>query len=136
MARPATGQVIERQTAVGTLYALRFRAYGERRYVTLGRSRDGWTLERAELELQNVLADVRRGKWRPVDPAPMPELRDPTFHEFASEWLAAREGELRPRTIEIYRWQLTHHLLPFFHAHRLSQISIKEVDRYRQAKVQ
>jgi len=30
-----------------------------------------------------------------------------------------------------YRWQLSHHLLPLFKDHRLSQITIAEVDRYR-----
>jgi hypothetical protein len=43
MARPATGQVVERKGKGGTTLALRFRAYGERRYVTLGSREDGWT---------------------------------------------------------------------------------------------
>jgi hypothetical protein len=30
---------------------------------------------------------------------------------------------------------LSNHLLPFFAEHRLSEISVREVDRYRQAKV-
>ncbi len=34
-----------------------------------------------------------------------------------------------------YEWQLSCHLLPFFRGHRLSQITIAEVDRYRQAQV-
>ncbi len=34
-----------------------------------------------------------------------------------------------------YRWQLTDHLLPFFHDHRLTEITIAEVDRYRDWKV-
>ena len=51
------------------------------------------------------------------------------------ESLASREPELRPRTAEIYRWELAYHLLPFFHVHRLSQIAIKEIDRYRQEKL-
>jgi integrase len=136
VARPATGQVVERRTSGGVVYALRFRADGERQYVTLGSASDGWTRRRAEEELQNILADVRRGQWRrPVEPIGPGTPRDPTFHEFASEWLATRTAELRPTTVLDYRWQLTNHLLPFFAAHRLSQISIKEVDRYRQAKV-
>ena len=79
---------------------------------------------------------MRRGQWRrPVEPIGPEAPHDPTFHEFASAWLAARVGELRPTTVLDYRWQLTLHLLPFFAQHRLSQITIKEVDRYRQAKV-
>src|SRR3954452_12453646 len=103
MARRATGQVVEKKRARGTVYALRFRAYGERRYVTLGSSDDGWTRKRAHVELANVLADVRRGIWRPPEPPPVVELpRDPTFHEFASDWWAAKKLEVRPNTAAAY----------------------------------
>ena len=60
---------------------------------------------------------------------------DPGFHEFASEWIAARAGELRETTTADYTWQLSAHLLAFFHRHRLSQITVAEVDRYRARKV-
>src|SRR5207244_9323698 len=59
----------------------------------------------------------------------------PTFHEFASQWLDARRGELAPRTVEDYELALTHHLLPFFAKHRLSEITAQEVDRYKASKV-
>ena len=137
MPRDASGQVVARKTVHGIVVALRFRAYGSRRYVTLGYREQGWTHAKAELELQNVLADVRRGIWRPPEPVtPPPEpTAEPTFHAFASEWLAEIEPTLRPNTILDYRWQLTHHLLPFFKDHRLFQISVAEVDRYRAEKV-
>jgi integrase len=136
MPRPATGSVVETRTARGTSYALRFRAYGQRRYVTLGTTDDGWNRARAELELQNVVADVRRGIWRPPAPAVPFELQaDPTFHEFASTWFGAHRGEWAPNTVLDYEWQLRNHLLPFFASHRLSHITIAEVDRYRQHKV-
>ncbi len=45
------------------------------------------------------------------------------------------EPALRPNTALDYRWQLCHHLLPLFHRHRLSQITVAEIDRYRTAKV-
>jgi hypothetical protein len=77
-----------------------------------------------------VLADVRRGIWRPPHPEPTPEpVKDPTFHGFASERFEANEGAWRPNTRVDYGWQLTNHLLPFFAKHRLSQITIAEVDR-------
>jgi integrase len=136
MPRPATGQVVQRGTQRGWVFALRFRAYGERHYVTLGAAEEGWTHQRAEEELENVLADVRRGIWRPptpvsVSPAPL----DPTFHEFASDWWAAKRLELRPNTAAAYENELSGHLLPFFASHRVSQITVQEVDRYRQSKV-
>lgn len=135
MARRQQGEVIVRPGKTGTGFLLRFYAYGEREHITLN-SRDGWTEQKAREELANVLADVRRGIWRSDVPAPGPEPdSDPTFHEFSSEWLASRENELRPTTRIDYRWQLTDHLLPFFADHRLSQITVREVDRYRQLKV-
>jgi len=103
--------------------------------VTLGPRRDGWTCEKAETELQNVLADVRRGIWQPPDPLPTPARQDVNFHEFASEWLAARKGSIAPSTWQSYRNELVHHLLPFFHAHEVRQITVAEVDRYRELKL-
>jgi integrase len=136
MSRKAPGGVVERRSKRGITYALRFRAYGEREYVTLGGSWDGWTRERAETELANVLADVRRGIWQPPRPEPVPEpVDDPTFHEFASAWFTAKKPELRRNTVTAYTNELSGHLLPFFARHRLSQITVQEVDRYRAAKV-
>lgn len=137
MPRPASGQVLIKQTARGRVFALRFRAYRERQYVTLGTAEERWTRQKAETELQNILADVRRGIWKPPSPDPAPAApTDPTFHRFASDWFHAHRDEWRPNTIIDYSWQLSIHLLPFFHKHRLSQITIAEVDRYRNAKVQ
>jgi len=92
--------VLERRGKRGRAYAIRFRAYGERRYVTLGNAEEGWTRQRAELELQNVLADVRRGTWRPPTPEPVVEQpqAEPSFHVFASAWVAARKPTVRSST--------------------------------------
>src|SRR5215210_2845523 len=123
MARKATGQGIVRQGKVGRTYALRFRAYGRRHFLTLGTDAEGWDRQRAEVELENVLADVRRGIWKPQERSePVEPTPEPTFHEFASEWLAAREPELAPKTVKDYAWALSYHLLPFFAGYRLSEI--------------
>src|SRR5438046_8006255 len=100
MARPQ-GRVIEREGQRGTTFAIRFMAGGRRRFQTLGTREQGWTRARAQTELQNVLADVRRGQWQP--PAPRVELvreasSDPTFHEFASDWFEAHKDEWREGT--------------------------------------
>jgi integrase len=136
MGRRATGQVVEVDGSSGRSFALRFRAYGKRRYVTLGSAAEGWTRAKAAEELANVLADVRRGIWKPEkrrdrqEPSP-----EPTFHEFASEWLESRRHEFAARTAEDYELALSHHLLPIFKDHRLSEITAQEVDRYKAAKV-
>ncbi len=43
MGRKATEQVVAIDGAGGRSFALRFRAYGKRRYVTLGSAVEGWT---------------------------------------------------------------------------------------------
>jgi len=68
MARKATGQVIA-PNGKQRSWVLRFRAYGKRRFVTLGRPEDGWTRHRAEAELRHVLADVERGIGAPMSPS-------------------------------------------------------------------
>jgi integrase len=134
MARKATGSVVE-PAGKQRSWALRFRAYGKRRFVSLGRPEEGWTRERAEAELRHVLADVERGIWRPHEPAPVEApVEHPTFHEFASEWLASKRPELRERTADDYEWALSSHLLPHFARFRLSEITVEEVDRYKRAK--
>jgi integrase len=124
MAPAAKGEVIVHERRSGRTFALRFRAYGKRRYLTLGSAEEGWTRQRAEEELSNVLADVRRGIWRPPEPGPVASGggHDLTFHEFASEWLEAlRHEELKESTLGEYRWELSNHLLPFFAEHRLTR---------------
>jgi integrase len=132
MARPPTGQVVERKGKRGTSYGLRFRAYGKRHYVTAAAT----NRQAAEVELANVLADVRRGIWQPPEKqvAASP-IEERTFHVFSSEWLDGRRPELKPRSIEALEWALSNHVLPFFERHLLSQITVAEVDRYRLAKV-
>lgn len=136
MARPATGTVVEKRTTRGTSYGIRFRAHGKRRFQHVGYSSDGCTRRLAELELANVLADVRRGQWAPPDTTAPPEpVEIPTFHVFASEWLEGRKvAGLRPRTIEYLEWALTEHLLAHFARMRVDQIGVEEVDRYARLK--
>ncbi len=93
-ATPSYRQVMKRTRTDSTVYALRFNAQGRRQYVTLGSSKDGWTQARAQDALGDELAKVQLGTWK----APAPELaptieQDPTFHVFATDWLAAHEDE-------------------------------------------
>ncbi len=137
MARSATGQVVVRERSDGTrVWALRFRAYGKRHRLTLGTAEDGWTRQRAEEELGNVLADARRGIWKPQERSePVEPTPEPTFHEFSSEWLHAHRREVKASTAEAIEWRLSYVLLPFFAEHRLSEITPREIDRYRQVQV-
>ncbi len=140
MAR-STGQVLERRWKAGRGYALRFISHDERHYLTLGLQTEGWTRKRAEAELQNILADIRRGTWIPPDRNHRPGSEgdgalagETTFHRFASDWLADRQGEVSERTHEYQYWALHHHLLPYFANWRLTEIDIEAVDAYRRYK--
>ena len=138
MARPATGSVIERKLTGGAVrFALKFRAHGERVYETLGTDAEGWDHERAQEALGDRLAEVRLGSYV-APPRGGPVSHDATavtFHQFASQWFAQVEPELRESTVDAIRWRLSYVLLPFWQHHRLSDITIAEVDRYRAAKV-
>jgi len=141
MARPLKGSVERDDRWASPTFALRFTAHGERQWVTLGSEADGWTQTRAERELANVLADVRRGIWHPPAPVQAP-AEAPTFHEFASEWFERQKVEggrggqgLTAAGAADLRWRLCDHLLPVFARKRLDEITVEDVDRYRLTKV-
>jgi integrase len=144
MARRSEGQVVERHWKSGRGYALRFRAYGERQYLTLGLETEGWDRERAEEELANVMADVRRGFWTPPTRRRRSEESrerglsadcDLLFGPFARRVVAQREGEVSASYFRIMHWGLSH-LLPYFADWPLAEIDVEAVDAYRAFKVE
>jgi integrase len=138
------GEVKERYWKSGRGYALRFWAYGERHYLTLGLERDGWTRCRAEEELANVMADVRRGFWVPPtkvkkgkrasDGAKVEPEEAMLFGPFARQRVAARVGEVSENQTAYEEWALSH-LLPYFADWPLREIDVEAVDDYRTFKV-
>ena len=147
MAVRARGEVVLRDWKRGRGYALRFFAYGRREYLTLGFERDGWTRERAEVELENLMADVRRGIWVPPprrdghrDPAPARKSRASTggeengFAAFANWLVESRRGQHSERHDAYLRWGLMH-LNPYFAEWSLAEIDVEAVDAYRAHKV-
>lgn len=130
----AQGQLIVRRRATDTTFAVRIPVAGRRHYVTLGTASEGMTERRARDEIANILADVRRGLWRPPanEPAqPIAPVEEPSFHLLASEWVDRRRHEVDARTVEHWRWALSSHLLPFFLDYRPSQITVAAVERYK-----
>ena len=136
------GEVKVRDWKRGRGYALRFWAYGERRYLTLGFEQDGWDWDRAEEELANVLADVRRGIWVPPtkkkgrrsEEGEVAEREVPPFGPFASGLVEGREGQVAENTTAYEKWGLAH-LLPYFGHWALEEIDVQAVDEYRLFKV-
>ena len=143
MARRSEGQVVERHWKSGRGYALRFRAFGERQYLTLGSETEGWNRRRAEEELANVLADVRRGLWVPPTRRRRSEEcaegrgeeGELLFGPFAQRVIAQREGEVSASYFRIMQWSLSH-LLPYFADWPLVEIDVEAVDAYRAHKVE
>jgi integrase len=140
MAARAEGEVKVREWKSGRGYALRFWAYAERQYLTLGYEHEGWDLDKANLELQNVLADVRRGLWVPPkkkrrgarERAESGEAQP--FGPFAVDLTESRAGQVAEKTTKHERWALGH-LVPFFGDWSLSEIDVEGVDEYRAFKV-
>lgn len=136
MATKANGQVLERPWKRGRGYALRFSAYGERRYLTLGFEQDGWTKERAEEELANVMADVRRGIWVPPKKSSKrsgqkrngSQVREmPLFGAFSRGLIEARRGQVSENTTH-YEKRTVGHLCGYFADWPLDQIDVEAVD--------
>ncbi|HEX4669293.1 MAG TPA: tyrosine-type recombinase/integrase [Solirubrobacterales bacterium] len=144
MAARSKGRVLERNWKNGRGYALRFWAYGEREYLTLGSERDGWTYKRAEEELENILADVRRGIWvSPKKKKPRAEAEDEAddgsattiFGPFGRQLVASRKGQVSENHHSFLKWGLGH-LLLYFGDWPLVDIDVQAVDAYRHHKVQ
>jgi integrase len=139
-ATKAKGEVWPREWKRGRGYALRFSAYGERRYLTLGYEHEGWTRERAEEELANIMADVRRGIWVPPKKGQKKSRPDtepaevPIFGPFARELVAARRGEIAESTSDNEEWALGY-LLRFFADWPLPEIDAQSVDDFRRHMV-
>lgn len=142
MARKAKGEVVPREWKSGRGFALRLTAYGRRHYLTLGLECEGWTRERAEIELENIMADVRRGIWvAPEKPRRRPEAlgvsegeEDVLFPAFARGLLRSRKGHHTEKHHAYLEWGLKH-LEPFFAAVTPAQIDAEMVDAYAAAKL-
>ncbi len=142
MGRRRDGEVLERHWKAGRGYALRFTAYGERRYLTLGLETEGWDRAKAKEELLNVMADVRRGLWVPPPKASRREGSPndeaprgmPLFGPFAERILASRRGQVAPDTVRLDEWALSH-LNPYFGDWPLDRIDAESIDAYRTHKV-
>jgi len=71
-------------------------------------------------------ADLRRGGW--VDP----EKGRPTLAVYAREWLDDR-SDLQPRTVELYRGLLEHHIIPRLGSVELGRLDVETVRKWHSA---
>ncbi|MGD1056378.1 MAG: tyrosine-type recombinase/integrase [Solirubrobacteraceae bacterium] len=129
-----TGTIIEKQDRGGdVIRALRFTAYGKRRYMTLGQV----TAAEAERELQTILTDVEQGTWRASQQlsSVLSSEGVPSFRAFAQEWWQITAHQLAAATQRGYSWRLERHLLPYFGDLCLSEINAQAVEGYIAAKL-
>ncbi len=127
-----TGTIIEKQDRGGdVIRALRFTAYGKRRYMTLGPV----TAAEAERELHEILTDVEQGTWRAPQLASAVASAGVGFREFAEEWWQSTACLLAAATQRGYSWRLERHLLPYFGDMRLSEITAQAVEGYIAVKL-
>jgi integrase len=61
--------------------------------------------------------------------------RAPTFREFAWQWWDLNTAHLAPATITDYLWRLDNHLFPWFGEMPLDQITTRDIDQYKVAKL-
>jgi integrase len=134
MRRNATGSVRERVGSGGHVYrSIRFVAYNERRFVSLGPV----SREEAETALRHALADVERGVWKPPVAVALPSAAEeiPAFHEYADEWWVRNQATWSDNGRADYKWRLEKHLLGFFKTYRLDEIKYATVEQYIAAKL-
>lgn len=135
MGRPTKGSIVAPKKP-GESWAVRIPYKGERPYVTLGTTEDGWDRAKVEEERDYIMAQVKRGIWKPPQPAPIEEAKvAQTFLEFSNEWWELNVGEWSGRTQKDYRWALELHVLPWFGEMLLGDITREEVDKFKAAKL-
>ena len=143
MPRSTAGYVIERPWSDGETisYVAQVRAYGRYEKVTFGTNKQGWNRTRAELETERIVQQIERGTWVPPRLEPredrledaMAAARravDETFRGFAEALVALQAARPREKTFIDYSWRLGY-LQRFFGRYRLSEITPRLVDRFR-----
>jgi integrase len=111
VARPLKPALERREQSRGTLYIVRVSYAGQRIFVRLGGSWEGWTDERAERERELIGILLQRGEWTPPEtvptrPAPV-RTAAPTFEQVANDLLAKRKRRgASENTLKDLRWRL------------------------------
>jgi hypothetical protein len=129
----STGSVVEPGSKQRS-WALRFRAYGKRRFVTLGRPEGGWTRERAEADCVTSSPTPSEVSGSRMSRSPSKRRRTADLPPFRLGVVLGDRG--RAARADAHRLPLATLIAspPPFATFRLSAITVEEVDRYRRAK--
>lgn len=131
----ARGEIFESPWNDGrtVMYRIRVPFNGQRYRLTLGTNREGWSRERAQVELDQILDRIARGTWQPpteIIQATADVQPDESFQVTASRWWQAKEPSLNGESPGQYRWALTY-LLHEFGTEHTAGIDSGRVRRFR-----
>lgn len=135
MPRPATGLVESHAWRDGrtVTWRLRVRAGGRRYRIVLGTNHEGWSEERARVELDRILAKIERGTWQPPQPDAFPadgQAETETVEVTVARWWQRKRRELRPNTQADYRWRLDY-VLADLADEPTAGLTIRRIDEFR-----
>ena len=140
MPRRATGTITPHHWADGrtVTFRLKVRTDGVRYTITLGTNHEGWSTERAQVELEQIMRRIERGTWEPParseTEAPNQLDRNETVRVTAYRWWQRRKTELASNTELDYKWRLDH-ALRHLGSEATAELDARRVDAFRQQLV-
>lgn len=140
MPRPSTGTVVRKPTVHGISYALKVTHQGERYFVRLGGSWEGWDEDRVQREREYIRQQIDRGEWVPprrdaAGPAQLTVAGDvPTFQVFASEHAARRRRRLSENAYKDLVWRLML-AMDHFGPYQVDRITEAVIDDFTDAMI-
>ena len=140
MPRDSSGTIEVHPWKDGTTltFRARVRAYGRQWRVTFGTNHEGWSEERARVELDLILDRVRRGTWEPPSSVREGQEEALDVHETvrvtAYRWWQRRKTDLAANTRLDYQWRLDH-LLRHLGDAETATLDARKVDDLRQRLV-
>jgi hypothetical protein len=139
MPRRATGRIEPHEWADGrtVTFRLKVRALGRRHTISLGTNHEGWSMERAQVELERILRQIERGTWEPPtkpQPAEHEHDRDESLRATAYRWWQRRKTELAANTQLDYKWRLDY-VVRYVGGEITAALDARRVDDFRQQLV-
>src|SRR3954452_22866208 len=139
MPRRAKGTIDPHQWADGrtVTFRLKVRADGKRYTISLGTNHEGWSVERAQVELEQIMRQIERGTWEPPtqrEAAPDDLDREESLRVTAYRWWQRRKTELARNTELDYKWRLDH-ALRHLGSDVTAELDARRVDDFRQQLV-
>lgn len=136
MPRKATGTIISHPWKDGRTisFGAKVRAYGQRYTLDFGTNHEGWSDERARVELDEIQEKIARGTWKPPAPERTTAAKpddDETVQVTLSRWWAKKRDEIAENTQADYRWRMNHILLELGREPTAAMNAMR-VDEFRQ----